>query len=613
MNFRKVAPILALLVTTSFFTGCTTNQSPTQQQTEVGVQTQEQTEQQTYTVKVKSIDNQTIVATQGTLTQAGPPEMPDGEKPTGEAPPALPSEDKSGDGAQGTQEAPSVLSSGEKPGDKATSTGKSTTETPQAQSSGDQGTGTKGQPPSDMGGGQTSTFTESSESIRFTVNESTKITIEMLQGTQEGTIDNIGVNDILEITLDKQGIAQSIVVKNLQAAGGFGGSQEVTQGTAANTLDTDTTLSGQTYTSTGDDENALRIENAKVTLEELTIEKLKGESSNTEDGDFYGQNAGLLATDGAAVTIKNATVNTSVTNGNGIFSYGEGTVVNVSDSQIQTSGSNSGGIQTTGGATMNASNLQVETQGNSAAAIRSDRGGGTVKVTGGSYTTNGTGSPAVYSTADISVSDATLVANQSEALVIEGKNTINLQNCNVTGNMDSSHLDESENIHNIMIYQSMSGDATVGHSTFTAQGGSITAKQGDMIYVTNTTCTVDLTGVELHLATDVLLNVAGNTSSRGWGTQGSNGGACTFVATNQTMSGKIKVDAISSLDCTLQQGTNFIGAINDENTKGSIKVTMDTSSKWQLTGDSYLSEFNGDLSQVDTNGFNLYVNGEQVK
>ena len=47
-----------------------------------------------------------------------------------------------------------------------------------------------------------------------------------------------------------------------------------------------------------------------------------------------------------------------------------------------------GGIQTTGGTT-NAENLTVDTSGNSSAAIRSDRGGGTVNVTGGTYTSNG--------------------------------------------------------------------------------------------------------------------------------------------------------------------------------------------------------------------------------
>lgn len=75
--------------------------------------------------------------------------------------------------------------------------------------------------------------------------------------------------------------------------------------------------------------------------------------------------------------------------------------MNVADTKITTTADNSGGIQTTGGATMNATNLTVETAGNSAAAVRSDRGGGRVVVDGGTYTSKGYNSPAIYSTANI--------------------------------------------------------------------------------------------------------------------------------------------------------------------------------------------------------------------
>lgn len=218
-------------------------------------------------------------------------------------------------------------------------------------------------------------------------------------------------------------------------------------------------------------------------------------------------NAGLLAQNGATVTLQNATVNTSVKNGNGVFSYGTGTTVNISDSTIQT----------TGGGTTNASNLDVETEGNSSAAIRSDRGGGTIHADGGTYVTNGTGSPAVYSTAEISVFDAILTSNNSEGIVVEGKNSVSLTDCDLTGNMTGTYQDDSENIHNIMIYQSMSGDAEVGEASFTAEGGSITAKSGDMFYVTNTDCTISLKNVAFKLANEVFLRVEGNSSGRGWG------------------------------------------------------------------------------------------------
>lgn len=108
--------------------------------------------------------------------------------------------------------------------------------------------------------------------------------------------------------------------------GGFGGSNEAMQGASANTIDADGTYSDTTYSSTGDDENALLIDGAAVTLDNVKIEKTAGATSNTENGDFYGVNAALLAKNGAQVTIKGASVTSSAQNGNGVFSYGKGTV-----------------------------------------------------------------------------------------------------------------------------------------------------------------------------------------------------------------------------------------------------------------------------------------------
>ena len=244
----------------------------------------------------------------------------------------------------------------------------------------------------------------------------------------------------------------------------------------------------------------------------------------------------MLATNGANVTIKNATLNSSAQNGNGIFSYGTGTTVNVSDSTITTTADNSGGIQTTGGGTTNATNLTVNTSGNSAAAIRSDRGGGTVVVDKGTYTSNDYNSPAVYSTADVTVSNATLTSNNSESLVIEGKNSIKLNNCDVSGNMSSTEGSSSdENVHNVMIYQSMSGDAEVGTSEFDMTGGSLTGNNGDMFYITNTHSIINLSNVDITNkdADAYLMRVTGNSAARGWGKVGANGAQVEFTASNR--------------------------------------------------------------------------------
>ena len=347
---------------------------------------------------------------------------------------------------------------------------------------------------------------------------------------------------------------------------GFGGSDQVTQGEAATNLTTDSTISGETYESTGDDENALRVTGATVMLNGVTIQKSAGATSNTENGDFYGMNAGFLATDGANVSIKDATILTSAQNGNGIFSYGNQTTVNVENTTIQTTKDNSGGIQTTGGGTMNATNLIVTTAGNSSAAIRTDRGGGTVVVNKGTYTSNGYNSPAVYSTADITVKNATLNAENSEALVIEGQNSITLENTNVTGNMSSTQGSSSDNnVHNVMIYQSMSGDAETGTSVFTMKGGTLT---------------------------------------------GRNGGQVELTTNNQTLSGAIEVDTVSTLNFTMGKGTNFTGTIQIvKNAEGGTAVennaviTVEEGATWTLTGNVTITS----LENKGTINFNGYT------
>ncbi len=352
--------------------------------------------------------------------------------------------------------------------------------------------------------------------------------------------------------------------------------------TAANTVTEST--EGASYASTGDSENAVLVSEGEVTLSGATVSKTG--SASGDNADFYGVNAAVLATSGSTLTIADTTVTSDGAHANGIFSYGSGTTVNVSDTKIVTTGNNSGGLMTTGGATLNATNVSAATSGNSSAAIRSDRGGGTVNVSGGDFSTAGVGSPAIYSTADITVSDATLSATNSEAVVIEGGNSVTLENVQITGS-NATLNGQSTQKTNVLIYQSMSGDASEGSSTFTMNGGAMTAVTGSMFHVTNVTTTITLENVDFTYAEDS--SVFLDASADSWGTSGKNGGNVTLNLRNQEITGAILSDEVSS-----------------------VTLTMDSDSTWTLTGDSYLTAFEGDLSQVNLNGYTLYVNGEAV-
>ena len=329
--------------------------------------------------------------------------------------------------------------------------------------------------------------------------------------------------------------------------------------------------------------------------------------SEGDEADFYGENAAVFATNGAQLTLSDMDITTNGTHANAVFSYGNGTVVNISDSTINTSGNCSGGLMTTGGGTMNASNLDIHTTGNSSAAIRSDRGGGTVTVNGGNYTTDGKGSPAIYSTADITVNDATLTSTASEGVVVEGKNSVTLNNVTLNADHNQHNSDKSDYFHAVMIYQSMSGDADTGLAKFSATGGSITNANGDIFFVNNTATDISLSGVDITNNGDGAFLRA---EAAGWGNEGSNGGKVNLTATSQKIDGDMFVDDVSVLNLYLNDASTFTGAINSDGAAGSVYVELTGGSKWILTGDSYISALTCDADSIDLNGHTLVVNGK---
>ena len=366
-------------------------------------------------------------------------------------------------------------------------------------------------------------------------------------------------------------------------------------------------VTGEEITNANDGEHAIEVSGNTAEYSNIKVTKT-GDSASGDEADFYGDNAAIFATDGATLTLTEIVVDTNGTHANAVFSYGSGTTVNISNSTITTSGNCSGGLMTTGGGTMNASNLDIHTTGNSSAAIRSDRGGGTVTVDGGTYVTDGTGSPAIYSTADITVSNAALESTQSEGVVVEGKNSVTLNNVNLTANNTTHNSDKSITYNAVMIYQSMSGDASVGLAKFTMTGGSITNKNGDIFFVNNTATTITLENVEIvnQDSNGVFLRAA----AAGWGSEGSNGGKVNLYLKKQAQKGDIVVDKVSALNLYLSESTTYTGAINAAN-EGEVYVEIEKGSKWVLTDDSYITSLTCEADAIDLNGHKLYVGGTE--
>lgn len=383
----------------------------------------------------------------------------------------------------------------------------------------------------------------------------------------------------------------------------------------------DTTLENKSYESSKSEENAISVSKANATLDNVKIIKT-GDSTSGDNSNFYGTNSGIIAKYGATLTIKNSEISTDADGANGIFSYGgsattnnlssDGTIINISDTKITTTGDNAGGIMTTGGGITNSTNLDITTSGTSSAAIRSDRGGGTVTFNHGTYKTTGKGSPTIYSTAEIAVKNAKLIATASEGIVIEGKNSVSLENVTLIDTNNELN-GQSTTYKNIFLYQSMSGDAEGGEATFTSKNSNITTNKGDTLYVTNTTASITLENNTI-INNDVdgyFLRVQKDS----WGTSGKNGGDVTLTLKKQEVKGNTYIDNISTLNMMMTSNSYFEGSINSENIAKSIILKLNKSSKIKLTKDTYVTSLVDEdttYSNIDLNSYKLYVNNVEL-
>ena len=566
----------------------------------------EQTKENEILGEVKSVEDGKITIAVGTRKEmAHPGEQPQGEengeapeKPEGEAP------DGNGDG-QGTPdgEAPSMLDlTGEEQEITVTD---STVITKQS-----------------MGGGQGASGGEAPEKPEGEAPDSngqapdSQGASDVAGQTEEITLDDIKEDDVVAITLDDDGNAATITVQSMGGGQGGPGGQAsgVDSYDAANEYSSDETVSDTSLESTGTDENAALVSNgSEVTFSNDAISRTSSDSQGGDNSSFYGVGAAVLATDGTAY-VKDSTVTTDSKGGAGLFAYGDGTVY-AADTDITTQQDTSGGIHAAGGGKLYAWDLNVETNGESSAAIRSDRGGGTMVVDGGTYTSNGVGSPAVYCTADIAVNNAELTANGSEAVCIEGLNSLRLYNSNLTGNMSDD--DQNDTTWTVILYQSMSGDSEVGNSIFQMDGGTITSKNGGLFYTTNTECTIALKDVDITYNDDseFFLQCTGNNNQRGWDQSGANGSDCNFTADSQDMKGNVIWDSISDLDFYMTNGSTLEGAfVNDESNAGNggdgyCNVVIDKDSTWTVTGDSTITSMSNAGTITDADGKTVSIVG----
>lgn len=371
------------------------------------------------------------------------------------------------------------------------------------------------------------------------------------------------------------------------------------------------TESDKTYSSENSDENTILVTNGgNLTLTNATINKLGGDTSNTENSEFYGVNAAILAQAGSTITLSDSTISTSAKGSNAIFATGTNAKIYVSNTKITTTSDSSRGLDSTYGGYIEADKVTISTQGGSCATLATDRGEGTVIAKNSTLSTAGSGSPIIYSTGNIQLSNSTGDATGAQLVVIEGKNSATVTDSTLTSSGKGNRGDVDN--AGVMVYQSMSGDAGEGTGTFTATDSDLSITSDSSVYdiapmffVTNTTAVINLENTKLSYGSGNLLTIEGTDQ---WGNSGSNGGIVTFNATSQELKGNINVDNISTLEINLIDSV-LTGAINTEDTAKSITLNLDSDSVWDVTGTSYVTIITGDNSDfnnIESNGYTIY-------
>lgn len=369
----------------------------------------------------------------------------------------------------------------------------------------------------------------------------------------------------------------------------------------------DTENSSQNYTSVSEAENALLVSAGTSTIANATINK-SGDYDD-ENADLFGINAAVLTYSGAILNLNEGSVSTNGKYANAIFAYGNGTV-NLSDITIGTSGDYSGGAMVAGGGAMSVKKATISTTGNSSAAIKGGKGGGVLTVNGGTYSTSGSNSPVIYSNANISVENAILTSTASEGVIVDGANSVSLNNATLT-DTNTTLSENSETYKNIFLYKSSSellNNLTAG---FTAKDSRITTNKGDTFFVTNT-------AAEINLTNNTIVNTSGDflrIQKGKWGENGSNGGRVTLNMSNQNVKGNVIVDDVSTLIFNLSNESVFSGAIDYADSAKKISLKLSKDSVISLTSDSHIDSLENEdntNSNIFLNGHKLFVNGLAV-
>ena len=361
-------------------------------------------------------------------------------------------------------------------------------------------------------------------------------------------------------------------------------------------------IENQNFVADGIDETCVYVNNgATLSLVNPRIQKA-GPSSSEINSQRYGLNSACLVRANSRLRLENPKLTTGALSASGAFALGQGAQLTIAGGTLDTTAASSPGVVVAAGATAEITELQLSTKGENSTGIMVGLGSGSLNIRGGKISTSGAKSPCYFSLGTLFADGNTCAVSGAGIAEIDGTSTIALRNVNATAFAPE---------YGILLYRSGQNQTLAGNSNFSAEGGTLGTlnNQAPLFYVTNTQAQVTLKDVKTEIASGIFLSASGNPD---WGQVGSNGGVVSLTLGNMNVKGSITADRLSSVSLNLSSTSVMTGAINQARTARFISLTMDASSSWTMTGNSYVNRLIGITTSGNTvqgiigNGFTLY-------
>lgn len=271
------------------------------------------------------------------------------------------------------------------------------------------------------------------------------------------------------------------------------------------------------------------------------------------------------------------------------------------DTTIDTTGDHSPAIMAAIGAAMDVTNATITTSGKNSGAFATDHGDTSITIASSTASTSGVDSPVIDAATggNISADQSKFTSSASPVVSVKGASMVNLTDSDLSTSADDQAL---------IAFTKGVDDNNSGNKV-SISGGSLnnSGSQGALISNTNATVAMELRKVTATIKSGVLIEAKAGEDNEG--------GVLKVSLSGMDLTGNVVADSTSKVSVDLKDGSKLSGAINPERTAYNTNLSLDSSSSWNVTADSYLTKFadadgisGSSITNITGNGFTVYYN-----